>query len=54
MAFPQTRMRRLRYHPRMRELVRENRVTVDDLIMGLFVRPGTDQRRPIASMAGKT
>jgi len=33
-------------------MVRETRLSVDDLILPLFVRPGTGERRPIASMPG--
>ena len=51
-GFPNLRMRRLRQHPTLRDLVRETEVTVRDLILPLFVRPGTDTRQPIASMPG--
>lgn len=37
----------------MRRLVRETRLSVDDLIAPLFVRPGRDVRNPIASMPGQ-
>jgi len=53
MAFPRTRMRRLRYHPRMRDLVRETRLSAYDLIMPLFVRPGRELQKPIPSMPGQ-
>jgi porphobilinogen synthase len=36
----------------MRRMVRETRVTVDDLVYPLFVRPGEGLKEPIASMAG--
>ena len=36
----------------MRRLVRETRLTVDDLIMPLFVRPGKGIKQPIPSMPG--
>lgn len=51
-GFPTTRMRRLRYHPRMRDLVRQTTLDPARLILPLFVRPGNDQRREIASMPG--
>ena len=52
MSFPQTRMRRLRATPALRRMVRETTLFVDDLIMPLFVRPGSGVRNPIASMPG--
>ena len=50
--FPNTRLRRLRAHPRLRDLVRETVLRPDDLILPLFVRFGQDQRVPIGSMPG--
>jgi porphobilinogen synthase len=50
--FPQVRMRRLRSHPRLRELVRETELTPGDFILPLFVRHGRGQRIPIGSMPG--
>jgi porphobilinogen synthase len=52
MAFPSTRLRRLRASPGLRRLIRETRLTPDDLVLPLFVRPGRGVRRPIASMPG--
>ncbi|MSW49017.1 MAG: porphobilinogen synthase, partial [Actinobacteria bacterium] len=40
MAFPQSRPRRLRQSPAMRELVAEVRLGVKDLVAPLFVREG--------------
>ncbi len=51
--FPATRMRRLRMHPRVRDLVRETALRVDDFILPLFVRHGEGVRNPIASMPGQ-
>jgi porphobilinogen synthase len=51
--FPIRRPRRLRSHPRLRDLVREQRLTVDDLIYPLFVYHGRDLKREIASMPGQ-
>ncbi len=39
-VFPATRMRRLRRTDRLRSLVRETRLSLDDFVMPLFVRPG--------------
>ncbi len=50
--FPTTRLRRLRYHPAIRQLVRETHLSPAQLILPLFVRTGTGQRREIASMPG--
>src|SRR5690606_29715512 len=50
--FPELRMRRLRRTPALRRLARETRVSVDDLILPLFVVPGSGVRRPVASMPG--
>ncbi len=53
MGFPTTRMRRLRRTETLRRMVRETRLTVDNLVMPLFVRPGTNEQRPITSMPGQ-
>jgi len=50
--FPVVRMRRLRHHPKIRELVRETEIDPAKLIFPLFVRPGKDVRIPISSMPG--
>ncbi len=52
-GFPSLRLRRLRQHPRLRDLVRENRLTLDDLVYPLFVYHGRNLRREIASMPGQ-
>src|SRR3954465_9784847 len=52
-GYPLHRPRRLRGHPRLRDLVREERLTVDDLIYPMFVYHGTNLRREIASMPGQ-
>lgn len=51
-SFPALRMRRLRHHPLVRELVRETTLSPRDLILPLFVRPGRGVRKEIASMPG--
>jgi porphobilinogen synthase len=50
--FPQTRMRRNRQTDWSRRLIREARLSVDDLIWPVFVREGTGVREPISSMPG--
>jgi len=50
--FPLTRMRRMRYSDFSRRLMRENVLTVDDLIYPMFVTEGSNQRQAIASMPG--
>jgi porphobilinogen synthase len=50
--FPTTRLRRLRYHPAVRELVRETRLSPQNLVLPLFARPGRGEKRPISSMTG--
>lgn len=52
-GYPLHRPRRLRAHPRLRDLVRENQVNVHDLIYPLFVYHGTNLRREIGSMPGQ-
>jgi porphobilinogen synthase len=51
-GFPSMRMRRLRQTAGLRALVRETRLHPSQLIVPLFVRPGTGVRRPIGSMPG--
>jgi porphobilinogen synthase len=46
------RPRRLRGHPALRRLVRETRLTRDDLILPLFACPGAGVRTEVASMPG--
>jgi porphobilinogen synthase len=52
MAFPQTRLRRLRRTGALRDLVRETELSARDLIYPMFVAAGLDAREPIASMPG--
>ena len=51
-AFPTTRMRRMRRDDFSRRLMRENRVTTDDLIYPVFVLEGQGLSEPVASMPG--
>ncbi len=51
-AFPNARMRRMRCDDFSRRLMRENTLTVDDLIFPVFVIEGENQREEISSMPG--
>ena len=51
MAFPATRLRRLRKTGVLRELVRETRLTSSDLVLPMFVQLG-DGRTPVEAMPG--
>jgi len=51
-SFPAERPRRLRRSERLRALVRETRVTPEQLIYPLFVAPGEGLRREIPSLPG--
>jgi porphobilinogen synthase len=50
--YPNTRLRRLRHHPAIRELVRETRLSPANFVLPLFVRPGKGVNQPIKSMPG--
>jgi porphobilinogen synthase len=52
MSFPTTRLRRLRRAEPLRRLVRETRLSRDDLVLPLFVVEGRDVREAVASMPG--
>ncbi len=52
MAFPQTRMRRLRGTRQLRGLVRETQLYASDLVFPLFLAEGLDGREPIWTMPG--
>ncbi len=51
-GYPATRMRRMRRDDFSRRLMREHRLSADDLIWPVFVQPGRDQREPVPSMPG--
>jgi len=51
-GYPRTRMRRMRRDDFTRRLMREHRLTVDDLIYPVFVLPGDGRREQVASMPG--
>ena len=50
--FPLTRMRRMRYNDFSRRLMRENTLSVNDLIYPMFVTEGTQNKEEISSMPG--
>ncbi len=50
--FPATRLRRNRRDDFSRRLVRENRLSVDDLILPMFVLDGENRREAVPSMPG--
>jgi porphobilinogen synthase len=52
MAFPQQRLRRTRRTVGLRGLVRETRLSPEDLVYPIFVTAGEDVRNPVASMPG--
>jgi porphobilinogen synthase len=52
MSYPQTRLRRLRRSERLRSMVRETRLSREDLILPCFVVEGSGVREPVASMPG--
>jgi porphobilinogen synthase len=51
-SFPATRLRRLRRTKPLRELVRETRLSPEQLVQPLFVTAGEGVREPIESMPG--
>ncbi|AFN73847.1 porphobilinogen synthase [Melioribacter roseus P3M-2] len=51
-TFPIKRLRRLRYNPVVRDMVRETQLNKEDLIYPLFVVPGEKIKKEIASMPG--
>ena len=52
MNFPALRSRRLRSSSTMRRLVRENRLSVNDLVYPMFIAEGKNKKDEIASMPG--
>jgi porphobilinogen synthase len=52
MAFPVTRLRRLRRSGELRNLVRETRLTPDSFVYPMFVCPGEGVRKQVGSMPG--
>ncbi|HNJ79849.1 MAG TPA: porphobilinogen synthase [Marmoricola sp.] len=52
MAFPQTRMRRLRRTPALRGLVEQTHLQAAQLVLPVFVREGITEPLPVTSMPG--
>src|SRR6202045_734648 len=52
MAFPATRLRRLRRTGALRSMVRETRLTPENFVYPLFVCPGEGVRKEVRSMPG--
>src|SRR6266567_7876174 len=52
MAFPATRLRRLRRTSALRDMVRETRLTPESFVYPLFVCPGEGVRKEVRSMPG--
>jgi porphobilinogen synthase len=52
MQYPDYRSRRLRKNENFRRLIRETRLSVDDLVYPLFVTSGKKVKKPIVSMPG--
>jgi porphobilinogen synthase len=51
-AFPSTRLRRLRRTPALRDLVRETHVSPQDVLLPMFIEAGLNGRKPIHAMPG--
>jgi porphobilinogen synthase len=51
-CFPNTRLRRMREHDFSRRLMRENRLSIDDLIYPMFVTSESTPRQAVPSMPG--
>lgn len=49
-SFPQTRLRRNRIHPALRDLCTEHRLTANDLIAPVFVQQSSNEKSPIDSL----
>jgi len=50
--YPIKRLRRLRYNPLVRDMIRETHLSKDDLIYPLFVVPGENVKNEVRSMPG--
>ncbi len=51
-TYPTKRLRRLRYNPLVRDMVRETELSKNDFIYPLFVVPGKKIKNPVKSMPG--
>jgi porphobilinogen synthase len=50
--YPTQRLRRLRYNPLVRDMIRETELSKNDLIYPLFVCPGENVKKEVKSMPG--
>ena len=50
--YPKLRLRRNRYHQWSRKLITENNLSVNDLILPIFIIDGKNKKIPIKSMPG--
>ena len=53
MSYPNTRLRRLRYNPLIRDMVEDIHLRVEDLIYPVFVCDGKKIKNEIKSMPGQ-
>lgn len=51
-TFPTIRLRRLRQHPFLRDLIRETELNLNDLILPLFIKGENGKKQSIVSMPG--
>jgi porphobilinogen synthase len=52
MKFPETRPRRLRFNNKIREMVKETRLTINDFIYPMFISENCDEKQEIKAMPG--
>jgi porphobilinogen synthase len=50
--FPNVRLRRLRQHPIVRDLIRETELNLNDLVHAIFIKGEEGEKNPISSMPG--
>ena len=53
MTYPKTRLRRLRYNKKIRDLVQETRLNSNDLIYPIFVCDGENIKKEIKTLPGQ-
>ncbi|MBS0350236.1 MAG: porphobilinogen synthase [Proteobacteria bacterium] len=51
-SFPSLRMRRLRHSANLRSLVRETRLSLENIVLPLFIKDGANIKNPIQALAG--
>ncbi len=50
--FPKTRLRRLRYNSKVRDLVRQTELNINDFVYPLFIKGSDGDKIPVSSMPG--